>query len=535
MKKLFVLFTGLILALTLGACARTDDTLSDDTSLLAIDVNPAIEIILDEDDNVLSVALLNEDAEIALSDVELEGLPVDQAIDAINDALIETGYIDVDTDENIINITTSDEARRDEMKEKMENSLNERGIGAAVFGGEMLDEYYDLAEEYDIGVGRARLIARAVEIDGELTFEEALELPHGEIMTILRDEHRQMMDEFIQERRDDAQEMKANMKEMAEERVQEHRNRVDDGEVEDKDYDAIRDDISGRIDQIRNTYRNRINQQRQDAIDWEQTPNDDDTTQDQQYTTIDINPAIELILDEDGNVISVGLLNKDAEILVAELDLVGLAHEEALERILDAAIETGYIDVDSHENIITITHENPELEEDIKAYIEENLKAKGVGAAVFGGEMIDEYFDLAEEYDISVGIARLIARAVEIDEELTFEAAIELSQEEIMTILQESHEEMMEEFIQERRDSAQAIKDELTQNFEDKVENHRQNVDADNLPDFDAIKDNVQDRLDTIRDDYKQRIKDNHEQIVPDYEDYIPNDDNETDTDENSY
>lgn len=239
MKKLLVLFTGFMFALTLAGCNLSDDTLSEDTSLLIIDVNPSIEIILDDDDKVISVALLNEEAETAMPDVDLIGLPIDEAMDIVNEALIDTGFIDVDSDENIITITTSDEARNDEMKEKMTASLNKRGVGATVFGGEMLDEYFDLAEEYDIGVGRVRSIARAVEIDEDLTFEEAVELSHGEIMTILRDEHRQMMDEFIQERRDHAR----GMRDHARERTQDHRNRDENDDVEENDDTEENDTI----------------------------------------------------------------------------------------------------------------------------------------------------------------------------------------------------------------------------------------------------------------------------------------------------
>lgn len=238
MKKLFVLFSGLMLVFTLVGCNLAEDTLSENTSLLIIDVNPSIEIILDEDDSVISVGLLNEDAEIALADIELEGLHVDEAIDAINAALIETGYIDAASDENIITITTSDESRSDEMKERMRTSLNNRGIGASIFGGEMLEEYYDLAEAYDIGVGRVRLIARAVEIDEDLTFEEALELSQSEIMTILRNEHRQMMDEFIAERREFARGMREN----ARQRAHERRNPSEDDDLEENDDEIPNDD-----------------------------------------------------------------------------------------------------------------------------------------------------------------------------------------------------------------------------------------------------------------------------------------------------
>ncbi len=280
MKKILSLVLGFMLTVTLAACNLTDDTLSEEASLLVIDVNPSIEIILDEDDHVVSVGLLNEDAEIALADVDLENKHLDEALDLINEALIETGYLEVDHDENIITITTSDEGRQEEMKEKMQGSLANRGVGAAVFGGELDDEYRDLAETYEIGIGRARLIARAVEIDEELTFEAALELPHQEIMDILRDAHRAMMESFIAERQAQAQETKEQMRAMAQERVEQHRQRVEDGDIEDIDFDEIAEHVRDDLDNIRNRYNERVQERRDNARERSQNPNHDDTNND---------------------------------------------------------------------------------------------------------------------------------------------------------------------------------------------------------------------------------------------------------------
>ncbi len=259
MKKLLGIFAAVVLLLTLAACGKT----ADEGTVLSIDVNPSIEIIFDADDIVTSVALLNEDAKIALANVTLEGLGLDAALNKITEALIDSGHINVDTDENIIIITVTDETKEAIMKEKVEQILANHYIGAAVFGGEMLDAYHDLAEEYDIGVGRARLISRAVEIDGVLTFEEALELEHSEIMTILREEHRTKMDAFIAQHRANAQHMQEGMHAKSEAHVQAHYDKVDEGMLEAPDFDEIRTRVENDIERIRLEYQQRIEQLRE--------------------------------------------------------------------------------------------------------------------------------------------------------------------------------------------------------------------------------------------------------------------------------
>lgn len=261
MKKLLGVFIALTLAFTLAACQEPEA----ETSYLAVDINPGVEFILDEDGNVVSIQLLNEDAEIVAADLELEGLSYEAALEEFLDAAIDTGYIDVDSDENIVTVTADDEAVQEEHKADVEAILSERGVGAAIFGGTMDEEYVNLAEEHDISVGRARLIARAVEIDGDLTFASALDLEHSEIMTILIDAHREKMDEFIEERQSEAQAMKEEMRDMAQERVDAHREKVENNEIATPDYDTIRDDAENNMNAIRSAYEERIKNHHDEA------------------------------------------------------------------------------------------------------------------------------------------------------------------------------------------------------------------------------------------------------------------------------
>ncbi len=232
---------------------------------MALEINPGVEFVLDEDGHVESVLLINEDAEIVAADLDLVGKPSDEALELFIDAAIETGYIDVDSNENIVTVTSDDEDEETAKKAEIESILESRAIGAAVFAGEMNEEYQALAEEHDISVGRARLISRAVEFDDDLEFEEALEMDHGEIMTILIDEHRAQMDAFIEQRKDEALETKHAMKEMAQEKVEAHRQAVEDGDVGAPDFDQIRDDVEANLEDIRSQYQSRIEDRRQDS------------------------------------------------------------------------------------------------------------------------------------------------------------------------------------------------------------------------------------------------------------------------------
>jgi len=246
MKKLlgmFILLTGVF---ALGACtnATEQEDVTDQYGYARVEVNPKIDFIVDEDGLVSSYDLLNEDAEIVAAELELVGIPVEDALELFLDEAIELGYLDVD-EENNITITTNDEEEdedadngqpnlRERLSERAKGHLENKGIGVVVQHGTLDEELLELAEDYDIGIGRLFMIQRAVELDEELTFEEALELEHSEIMSILRANHQERIEAFRNERREMMEEIRDTMREQMRQR---HPDRFNGDEDDNDDND----------------------------------------------------------------------------------------------------------------------------------------------------------------------------------------------------------------------------------------------------------------------------------------------------------
>lgn len=72
---------------------------------VTIDINPSVEFVLRKDDKVLGVYALNEDANILLVDLNLEGMQYKEALKILVEASILMGYIDEFSDENSMLIT----------------------------------------------------------------------------------------------------------------------------------------------------------------------------------------------------------------------------------------------------------------------------------------------------------------------------------------------------------------------------------------------------------------------------------------------
>ncbi|MFW6284735.1 MAG: anti-sigma-I factor RsgI family protein, partial [Bacillota bacterium] len=136
MKKLFALVSILALGVTLAACdadglsatdldndADAKDSTEENT-YLTVDINPSVEFIVNEDDEIESYTALNEDGEVVIADLDLEGKDYDEAMDLYLEEATELGYIDVDADDNAVQISTNedDEEATEDTDEDTEES-----------------------------------------------------------------------------------------------------------------------------------------------------------------------------------------------------------------------------------------------------------------------------------------------------------------------------------------------------------------------------------------------------------------------------
>jgi hypothetical protein len=72
------------------------------------------------------------------------------------------------------------------------------------------------------------------------------------------------------------------------------------------------------------------------------------------YATIDINPSIGLVINEQNVVKTAHALNEDGEMLMLELHLGDKSVDDAIEAIIDEAMNLGFIDVQAEETVIQV-------------------------------------------------------------------------------------------------------------------------------------------------------------------------------------
>lgn len=184
------------------------------------------------------------------------------------------------------------------------------------------------------------------------------------------------------------------------------------------------------------------------------------------YVSIDINPSLELTLSPSETVTEVRAMNEDAVALLYGEALVGMQIEEALDKVVDLAIEMGYID-ESGENAIKYVAINGNLEKEnqLSTLIQEKLQngfsERGVNCQVlakFGNTTAAE----AKLQRVSVGKMELIKAAREIDKSLRVSELKEMSVSQINEIITSYDSSAINEAEEDVEENITQIRDQLT-------------------------------------------------------------------------
>lgn len=126
MKKR-ILSIALSAVLTLGAASTLiacGGEKSDRQSYVSLDINPAIELIVDKNDKVISVRGENEDGQVLLyEETGIQGEKIDKAIEKITDLAIKYGYLDENNKVVDTLVTSSDDKYADKLQSKISATI----------------------------------------------------------------------------------------------------------------------------------------------------------------------------------------------------------------------------------------------------------------------------------------------------------------------------------------------------------------------------------------------------------------------------
>ncbi len=196
MKKISRIISTLLVATlgcaTIASCSKKEDsdTAQADYSYVTLRINPEIDLIADENGEVLSASAANDDGEVVLSMVTLEGMSIEEAGVEFTETASELGYFDENGDTDTVYIgVEGDEELEEKINKNIRDYFTNNGINGKV-SRETLDKYADKAAEWALSKGHTKIVMRVLDAFPELSEEEVLNMSVKEWLELLKaDKH----------------------------------------------------------------------------------------------------------------------------------------------------------------------------------------------------------------------------------------------------------------------------------------------------------------------------------------------------------
>lgn len=156
-------------------------------SVVSLDVNPSIQLQVNQKERVLSAQALNEDASVILAGMDLKNTQLNVAVNAIVGSLLQHGYLDRISSAILISVEDDDTQRASRLEStltaEVDAALQNAAAGAAVLSQIVT---YDAglesqAQASSISVGKAALIRRVQSLNGSLHFNTLASLSVEEL------------------------------------------------------------------------------------------------------------------------------------------------------------------------------------------------------------------------------------------------------------------------------------------------------------------------------------------------------------------
>ena len=185
------LAAGLCLILGGGLGVRNYQVNHTVDATVSLDVNPSVEIKINQKERILDVIPLNEDGRTIVGDMDFSGSSLDVAVNAIIGSMLQNGYLNELANSVLISVDNNDPVRGMALQERLADEVNKL-LQTDSFRGAVLsqtvvksDELQQMAEQYGITLGKAQLIQEILGKNSLHTFDELAPLSINELNILL--------------------------------------------------------------------------------------------------------------------------------------------------------------------------------------------------------------------------------------------------------------------------------------------------------------------------------------------------------------
>lgn len=164
-------------------------------SVIMLDVNPSISLTVNKKEKIVTAAGLNEDGKAVLNGMDLQGVDMNVAVNAIVGSMMQKGYLSDMQNAILVSVENSDTAKSAELQKRISDmigtALQNVKLDGAVLSQSLKDTsaLEQMAKDYNISVGKAALIKEVIAKDSTLTAEKLAPLSITEITLISESKH----------------------------------------------------------------------------------------------------------------------------------------------------------------------------------------------------------------------------------------------------------------------------------------------------------------------------------------------------------
>lgn len=160
-------------------------------STVSLEVNPSVQIMVNEKERVLEVKALNKDGEIVIGGMDFSGSDIDVAVNALIGSMLRNGYLNELANSILISVDNKDPAKGTALQERLTKEVSDL-LEADGFLGAVLSQtltenssLQQQADQYGITLGKAQLIEQILNSTQGHTFEELAPLSINELNLIV--------------------------------------------------------------------------------------------------------------------------------------------------------------------------------------------------------------------------------------------------------------------------------------------------------------------------------------------------------------
>lgn len=159
-------------------------------AVIALDVNPSVEIKIDAEERVIEATAVNEDGKAILGDMDLAGSKADVAVNALVGAMLQRGYLDELANSILITVEGMSGPQAQALEQKLvaqvQGILDNSAAGGAILSQTLTETagLKELAQAYGISEGKVALIQNIVANNTLHTFDELAGLSINELNLI---------------------------------------------------------------------------------------------------------------------------------------------------------------------------------------------------------------------------------------------------------------------------------------------------------------------------------------------------------------